>query len=58
MFYRITTLGLLGGDVPAPTATATRFEDINFRAPYQNMDASQVRVAIDAHLRMPVLSRP
>jgi len=58
IFYRITNADLQGNPVAAPTATATRFEDINFRAPYQGMTAGGVRVAVDAHLRMNPFQRP
>jgi hypothetical protein len=59
VFYRITNRDLNGNPVPrGPTATTTRFEDINFRAPYRNMDASEVRLAVDRHLRMNAFQRP
>jgi hypothetical protein len=58
IFYRITNEDLHGNSVAAPTATATRFEQINFRAPYQNMTADQVRTTVDAHLRLNPFMRP
>jgi hypothetical protein len=58
IFYRITNLDLYGASVGAATSTAVRFEDINFRAPYQGMDAATVRLAVDRHLRMPSYARP
>jgi hypothetical protein len=58
IFYRIINEDANGNAVAAPTATATRFEDINFRAPYQNMTADQVRTAIDQHLRLNPFLRP
>ncbi len=58
LFYRITNEDLNGGTVPAPIATATSFQDVNFRLPYQGMSANQVRIAVDQHLRLPAFSRP
>lgn len=40
MFYCIVNEDIHGNPVAAPTTTATRFEDVVFRAPYQNMIAS------------------
>jgi hypothetical protein len=58
IFYRVINEDINGNTVAAPTATATRFEDINFRAAYQNMTAGQVRTAIDQHLRLAPFLRP
>jgi hypothetical protein len=58
LFYRIISEDVTGAAVAAPTATATRFEDIRFRAAYQNMTADQVRTAIDQHLRLHAFARP
>jgi len=58
LFYRITNEDLHGNPVAAATATATRFENINLRGPYQNMTADQVRIAIDQHLRLHPFARP
>ena len=58
IFYRITNVDRFGAPVPAPTATATRFEEVFFRAPYRGMDAAGVRDAVDAHLRLPPYQRP
>jgi hypothetical protein len=58
IFYRITNEDRFGAPMHAPTATATRFEDVFFRAPYRGMDAAAVRAAVDAHLRLPPHQRP
>jgi hypothetical protein len=58
IFYRVINKDINSNTVAAPTATATRFEDINFRAAYQNMTAGQVRTAIDQHLRLAPFLRP
>ena len=58
LFYRIVNEDALGNRTAAPTATATRFEYINFRAAYQNMTADQVRTAVDQHLRLNAFQRP
>jgi hypothetical protein len=58
IFYRITNLDLNGHTVVAPTATATRFEDVDFRGPYQGMDATAVRAAVDRDVRLPAHQRP
>jgi hypothetical protein len=58
IFYRITNEDRLGAPMHAPTATATRFEDVFFRAPYRGMDAAGVRATVDAHLRLPPHQRP
>jgi hypothetical protein len=58
MFYRIVNEDMHGNPVAAPTATATRFEDVVFRGPYQNMTAAQVRTAVDQHLRLNPFARP
>jgi hypothetical protein len=58
MFYRIIRQDATGNPVSAPTATSTRFEDIIFRGPYQNMNAATVRVAVDRHLRLQAFQRP
>ena len=58
IFYRVVNLDLQGNQVAAPTATATRFEDINFRAVYQNLDAAGLRAVVDTHLRLNPYQRP
>jgi len=58
VFYRITNRDLAGNSVLAPNATATNFQDINLRGPYRNMDAAQLRLAVDRHLRLPANQRP
>jgi hypothetical protein len=58
IFYRVTNEDINGNAVAAPTATATRFEHINFRAAYQNMTVAQVRAAVDQHLRLNPSERP
>jgi len=58
MYYRILNESLQGLPVAAANTTATRFEDIVFRAPYQGMTAGEVRTAVDAHLRLHQYQRP
>jgi hypothetical protein len=58
IFYRITNADRWRAVVAAPTATAVRFEHIDFRYPYAGLDAAAVRLLVDRHLRMPSGSRP
>lgn len=58
VFYRITNRDLAGNTVTAPNATATNFQDIRLRRPYQNMNPAQLRLAVDRHLRLPADRRP
>lgn len=57
-FYRITNEDVNGDAVAAPTATATRWEEVIFRPPYRGMTADAVRTAVDQHLRMNPYMRP
>ena len=58
IFYRVTNLDVSGNVIAAPTATAVRFEDIDFRAAYVGHTASDLRHLVAQHLRLPPAQRP
>ena len=50
MFYCIVNVDLQGNPVIALIVIVIRFEDINFRALYQNMTVTQLCIIVDQYL--------